>query len=133
MEATIILNYRLRPMINRRKDLRLKIVKGYTNKEPHYPHKLKIDYIQKVVCEYFNVPIEMIQSNTRKREIVQARQVAMFFAMHMTKATCAFIGANIGNKDHATVTHSVKTITNLMETDRVFMGKIEELGKIFRG
>ena len=38
--------------------------------------EISIDYIQKVVCNYFNIPVDMLQSRTRKREIVQARQVA---------------------------------------------------------
>src|SRR5512133_2635746 len=41
--------------------------------------EVSIDYIQKVVCNYFDVPVDSLQSKTRKREIVQARQVAMYF------------------------------------------------------
>jgi chromosomal replication initiator protein len=41
--------------------------------------EISIDYIQKIVCDYYNIPLNLIQSKTRKREIVQARQVAMFF------------------------------------------------------
>ncbi|MGD0712289.1 MAG: chromosomal replication initiator protein DnaA, partial [Bacteroidales bacterium] len=46
--------------------------------------EISIDYIQKVVCDYFSIPVDMINSKTRKREIVQARQLAMFFSKRMT-------------------------------------------------
>ena len=53
--------------------------------------EVSIDYIQKVVCDYFDLPIELLKSKTRKREIVQARQIAMYFAKKMTKSSLANI------------------------------------------
>ncbi|KPL16769.1 MAG: chromosomal replication initiation protein [Bacteroides sp. SM1_62] len=91
--------------------------------------EISIDYIQKVVCNYFNIPIEQIQSKTRKREIVQARQVAMFFSKNLTKASLATIGSQIGGKDHATVLHACKTVNNLIETDKRFRIQIDEIEK----
>lgn len=91
--------------------------------------ELSIDYIQKVVCSYFNVPVEMLQSNTRKREIVQARQIAMFFSKSLTKSSLATIGSHIGDKDHATVLHACKTVNNLIETDKRFRLQLDEIEK----
>lgn len=91
--------------------------------------EVSIDYIQKVVCNYFEIPTDSIQSKTRKREIVQARQVAMYFSKNLTKASLATIGAQIGGKDHATVLHACKTVNNLLETDKLFKGQIEEIEK----
>jgi chromosomal replication initiator protein len=91
--------------------------------------EVSIDYIQKVVCSYFEIPTDSIQSKTRKREIVQARQVAMYFSKNLTKASLATIGAQIGGKDHATVLHACKTVNNLLETDKLFKGQIEEIEK----
>lgn len=91
--------------------------------------EVSIDYIQKVVCDYFNLPIELLKSKTRKREVVQARQIAMYFAKQMTKASLASIGAHCGGKDHATVLHACKTVNNLMETDKRFRGYIDDLEK----
>ena len=99
-----------------------KFVKS-TNRE------VTIDYIQKVVCDYFNIPIDSIQSRTRKREIVQARQLTMYFAKKLTKSSLAIIGLQCGNKDHATVLHACKTVANLAETDKQFSFWIEELEK----
>ena len=91
--------------------------------------EISIDYIQKVVCSYFNVPVEMLQSNTRKREIVQARQIAMFFSKSLTKSSLATIGSHIGDKDHATVLHACKTVNNLIETDKRFRLQLDEIEK----
>lgn len=91
--------------------------------------EVSIDYIQKVVCDYFNLPIELLKSKTRKREVVQARQIAMFFAKQLTKSSLANIGAHCGGKDHATVLHACKTVNNLIETDKRFRGYISDLEK----
>tara|TARA_B100000900_G_scaffold332010_1_gene292833 strand:- start:2967 stop:4397 length:1431 start_codon:yes stop_codon:yes gene_type:complete len=91
--------------------------------------EVSIDYIQKVVCDYFNIPIETMKSKTRKREIVQCRQLAMFFSKQMTKNSLAMIGKYCGNKDHATVLHACKTVNNLADTDKRFKGYISDIEK----
>lgn len=91
--------------------------------------EISIDYIQKVVCDYFNIPTDMINSKTRKREIVQARQLAMYFSKKMTKASLASIGLHCGNKDHATVLHACRTVNNLIDTDKQFKAYVDELEK----
>ena len=52
--------------------------------------------------------------------MVQARQLAMFFAKKYTKLSLANIGKYIGKRDHATVLHACKTVDNLNETDKQF-------------
>jgi chromosomal replication initiator protein len=91
--------------------------------------EVSIDYIQKVVCDYFELPIEMLKSKTRKREVVQARQISMYFSKKMTKSSLASIGAHCGGKDHATVLHACRTVTNLSETDKQFKVYLEDLEK----
>lgn len=91
--------------------------------------EISIDYIQKVVCNYYNIGLEQLQSKTRKREIVQARQVAMFFSKSLTKSSLATIGSQIGGKDHATVLHACKTVNNLIETDKRFRLQVDEIEK----
>ena len=91
--------------------------------------EVSIDYIQKVVCDYFDIPIETMKSKTRKREIVQCRQLAMFFSKQMTKNSLAMIGKHCGNKDHATVLHASKTVNNLADTDKRFKGYISDIEK----
>ena len=91
--------------------------------------EVSIDYIQKVVCDYFDLAIDTMKSKTRKREVVQARQIAMYFAKNMTKSSLATIGMHCGGKDHATVLHACRTVNNLMDTDKRFKAYIEELEK----
>jgi len=114
----------------KRKELNIKLAKGYKEKSRD-PGKLKIDYIQRIVCGYFNIPVEMIQSDTRKREIVQVRQISMFFAKGRSGQSLATIGNEIGKKDHATVLHACKTVNNLIDSDKRFKAQIEELEKRF--
>ncbi|MFP3860216.1 MAG: chromosomal replication initiator protein DnaA [Bacteroidales bacterium] len=91
--------------------------------------EISVDYIQKIVCDYFNINPEQLHSKTRKREIVQARQIAMFFSKSLTKSSLASIGSQIGGKDHATVLHACKTVNNLMDTDKRFKVTIENIEK----
>ena len=113
-----------------KKEITLDLARNMIDKLVKNTHKeLSIDYIQKVVCDYFNIPIDLVLSKTRKREIVQARQVAMFFSKSLTKSSLATIGSRIGGKDHATVLHACKTVNNLIETDKRFRLQIEEIEK----
>lgn len=91
--------------------------------------EISIDYIQKVVSDYFNIPIDMINSKTRKREIVQARQISMFFSKKFTKSSLATIGIHCGNKDHATVLHACRTVNNLIDTDKQFRVYVDDIEK----
>ena len=91
--------------------------------------EVSIDYIQKVVSDYFQMDIQTLQSKTRKRHIVQARQIAMYFAKKFTKASLASIGSQIGRRDHATVLHACKTVDNLSFTDKQFRKYVEDLNQ----
>jgi len=91
--------------------------------------EISIDYIQKVVSDYFQMDVTTLQSKTRKRHIVQARQLAMFFAKKFTKSSLANIGNQIGHRDHATVLHACKTVDNLAFTDKQFRKYVEDLTK----
>lgn len=94
--------------------------------------EISIDYIKKIVCYYYNLLVEMINQKTRKREIVQARQIAMYFSKKLTKSSLATIGAKIGGKDHATVLHGCKTVQNLYETDKKFKYDVDEIEKLIK-
>jgi chromosomal replication initiator protein len=76
---------------------------------------------------------DSLHLKTRKREIVQARQIAMYFSKTFTKSSLAAIGSQIGGKDHATVLHACRTVANLKDTDknfRVYLDEIENKLKI---
>ncbi len=91
--------------------------------------EISIEYIQKMVCEYFTIGVDLVKSKTRKREIVQARQISMYFAKDLTKASLKTIGMHFGGRDHSTVIHACQTVNDLMETDKKFKSDVEELTK----
>ena len=93
----------------------------------HTKRELSVDYILQVVSDYFRIDANHVLSNTRMREVVQVRQVAMYFAKNKTKTSLKGIGAQLGKKDHATVLHACRTVNDLMETDRRFKIQMEEL------
>ena len=113
-----------------RKEINLELAKKIVdNYVKHTKREVSIDYIQKVVSDYFQMDVDTLQSKTRKRHIVQARQLAMFFAKKLTKASLASIGSQIGKRDHATVLHACKTVDNLSSTDKQFRKYVEDLNK----
>ena len=94
-------------------------------------HKeISIARITEIVCQYYEIDEQSFNSSKRTREVAQARQIAMYLAKQHTKAPLAAIGAAIGGRNHATVLHSCKTVSNMIETDKVFKNQIDELEKI---
>jgi chromosomal replication initiator protein len=89
--------------------------------------ELTIENIQKMVCEHYNIPYDKLLLKTRKREIVQARQITMFLAKKFTKSSLKNIGEHFGGFDHTTVIHSCQTVEDLMDTDTEYREKITEL------
>ena len=91
-------------------------------------NEISIDKVQKVVCEYFNISRDTLLSKSRKRQIVQARQIAMYMSRNLI-ANCSLstIGSEIGGKDHATVLHACNTVSDLMATDRTFKKYITDI------
>jgi chromosomal replication initiator protein len=82
--------------------------------------QITLDKIQHVVSSYFKVDIELIHSKSRKREIVQARQITMFLSKKYTDHSYSHIGHLVGKRDHATVLHSCKAIQNCLDIDKGF-------------
>ena len=82
---------------------------------------LTIEKVQDTVCSYFNISREDMGSSTRKRKIVQARQIAMFLSRKLlSNVSLSTIGSEIGGKNHATVLHACNTVSDLCATDRLF-------------
>ena len=105
-------------------DLAKKVLRNFVRTSSK---EITIDTIQKMVCEFFDVPYERLLHKTRKREIVQARQISMFLAKGFTKNSLKTIGEHFGGRDHTTVIHSCQTVKNLMDTDTLFKENVLEL------
>jgi chromosomal replication initiator protein len=95
--------------------------------------EISIDLIQIIICKYFNISVEQLHSNVRKREIVQPRQIAHSLCMSLTKSSLATVGQEIGKKDHATVLNSCRTVKNLCDTESKFRSQYEEIEKRLKG
>jgi len=83
---------------------------------------ITIAQIGAICAEYFGVSIEEIKGTSRKREIVKARQIAMYLAKEHTDETLERIGLEVANKDHSTVIHSINVVNNSIscEDDYLF-------------
>jgi chromosomal replication initiator protein len=86
-----------------------------------------VEKIRDVVCEYFSLSIDAISTKSRKREVVQARQIAMYLSKQLTKSSLASIGNTIGQRDHATVLHACKIVNDLMDCDKNFRSSVREI------
>ncbi len=103
---------------NRR--LSLDLAKEVLNNIYHIQEKeLTIDSIKNIVANYFKVPIELLSSSTRKHQIVLARQMSMFLTKKLLDVPLKKIGEEFGGRDHTTVLHSIQTIENYLNFDRV--------------
>ena len=120
-----------------KRDLTLEVVQDILEKivkRQRREEELTVSKIQQVVCEHFKVPEELLQTKTRKREIVQARQVAMYLSKNLTNDALSYIGRQLGKKDHATVVYACKVVADLMQTDRNFKLEVEEIQrKLYSG
>ncbi|WP_185152968.1 chromosomal replication initiator protein DnaA [Dysgonomonas sp. 216] len=94
--------------------------------------KLTIDIIADVVCQHYNIKNELIHTSSRKREIVQARQVTMYLSKQYTEMSLTQIGTVIGKKNHATVLHACKIVKDQIEVDKSFRNDIAEIEKRLR-
>jgi chromosomal replication initiator protein len=90
---------------------------------------VSVDFIQKMVAEYFKVDIESLKAKVKKREIVIPRQLAMYFCKRYTQLTLALIGQNFGGRDHSTVIHALESVEDMMKTDANFKNSVDELSK----
>lgn len=91
--------------------------------------EISVGKIQKIVCDYFKIAPELFLSQSRKREFVQARQIAMYLSRNLTNNSLASIGAQIGGRDHATVLHAYNTVKDLIDTNRSFRKYVTDIEK----
>ncbi|MDO4948741.1 MAG: chromosomal replication initiator protein DnaA [Bacteroidales bacterium] len=94
--------------------------------------EISINEIIKKVCDYYHVSPTLIQSKSRKKDVSQARQVAMYMAKKFTSESVAKIGMHIGNRDHATVLHACKNIEGLKSVDNSVRASLNEIEQILQ-
>lgn len=105
----------------------------YVEKEPEKANKVySIEHIENVVCKYFKIDLDTLHKNTRKRDICQNRQIAMYLARRLTNLSLKQIGMKIGRKDHATTLYAFKNISNLIQIDKVIRLQVSEIEQIIK-
>jgi chromosomal replication initiator protein len=88
---------------------------------------ITIEEIQRVACEYFNIPEDLIRGKTRKQEIVNARQIAMYLAKELTNSSLKTIGLHFGGRDHSTVIHAYQSVEDQMHLDQKYLANVTQL------
>lgn len=88
---------------------------------------ITIDQIQRVVCEFYDLPEDLLRAKTRKQEVVVARQVAMYLAKELTNSSLKTIGLHFGGRDHSTVIHAYQSVSAHMSDDSMFKQNVDQL------
>lgn len=90
---------------------------------------ITIETIQRTVCDYFNIPEDLIRAKTRKQEIVNARQIAMYLAKELTNSSLKTIGLHFGGRDHSTVIHAYQSVEDQSRIDPKYQAHIQQIRK----
>jgi chromosomal replication initiator protein len=88
---------------------------------------ITIETIQKTVCEYFSIPDDLLRAKTRKQEIVNARQIAMYLIKELTNASLKTIGLHFGGRDHSTVIHAYQSVEDQMRVDSKYQAHVQQI------
>ena len=125
----VLLNLIAQSSLNR-KDIDLELAKSAIQSiVQDVEGEVSIDYIQKLIADFFNVEHDQLKAKVRKKEIVMARQVAMYFVKEYTNHSLKAIGSYFGGRDHSTVIHSIQAVNDMMTTDKSFKKQMRELTK----
>lgn len=90
---------------------------------------LNVEEIQRLVAEFFDIPPDLLRAKTRKQEIVNARQVAMYLAKEMTNCSLKTIGLHFGGRDHSTVIHAYQSVEDQMNLDTNYRDTLQLVRK----
>jgi len=111
-------------------EIDLKLTKSVINKiVKNTKREININYIQEIVSKFFNISIAQMKDKARRKEIVIARQVAMYFSKDFTNNSLKSIGFHFGGRDHSTVIHAVQAVNDMIDTDSIFKKNIKEINK----
>ena len=90
--------------------------------------EITVEDIVHNTCEHYHLKDDSVYTNSRKRDIVQARQVAMFLTHKLLPClSLARIGQQIGSRDHSTVLHACRTIEEQLAVNKVLQSAVEEI------
>ena len=96
---------------------------------PDKPKEITPQLVIEIVAEHFNISTDQMISKNRSSEIAKPRQIAMYLCKNMTSAQLETIGALLGGRDHSTIIHGIKKITEEYQNDENFHHLIETIKK----
>ncbi len=96
------------------------------------PRRVKIEDIQRLVANHYNVSRADILSSRRTATVVRPRQIAMYLAKSLTLRSLPEIGRRFGGRDHTTVLHAVRKIEGMVTTDQELAGEIDHLKRMLQ-
>jgi chromosomal replication initiator protein len=94
--------------------------------------RITVEEIQKTVAGFHGMPVSVLLSKRRTRDIVRPRQQAMFLCKEFTTRSLPDIGKRFGDMDHTTVMHACKRISKLMDENSVVRSDVEQLRRLLR-
>jgi chromosomal replication initiator protein len=99
----------------------------------HREKRITIEKIMRETANYFGIKEDLIREKTRKAEIVEARQVAVYLSKILTQNSVKTIGLHFGGRDHSTVVHSYQQVEKNIKHNKSFAEKVEEIRQILQG
>ena len=88
---------------------------------------VSIEYIQKSVAAFFDIPVDLLRAKTRKQEVVGARQLAMYLSKDLTSSSLKTIGLHFGGRDHSTVIHACQTVEDRLSADTTYKNRVADI------
>ena len=85
---------------------------------PDKPLEVTPELIVEVVAEHFGITMDQILSKSRSNDVAKPRQIAMYLCKNMTDASLETIGKAVGGRDHSTVVHGIKKVTDDISVDK---------------
>ena len=89
--------------------------------------RLIIHHIKEEVAARFNLKRQSLEGSSRKKEIAQARHIAIYLSREMTDHSFPAIGREFGNRDHTTVMHSYVRVQAMLEETPLLHSEITEI------
>ena len=114
------------------RSLNLPEVKNLIKNNLRPKKNVSIKDVVRIISNFYNIEEQSLYEKTRRKEIVRARQLAMYVLREDFNVSYPLIGQKLGGKDHTTVIHSCAKIKNEVKTDALLMQELEQIRSIFK-
>jgi chromosomal replication initiator protein len=117
-----------------KKDINLELVKHIvSNVVKKIDIEISLDYIEKSIAKHYEITLADLHSQSRKKKIVEARQMAMYLAKLHTNYSLKSIGMYFGGRNHSTVVHALNNIEQKINSDQDFNNTFSSMKESLKG